>query len=131
MEVELDDIYDFIYAITSDVVHFNPRVILRNAWGETEDRFEYSVSNFDLYYAAFCQTYGLFFICEYARAFSTELSFSNEYLLGISKLEETLSEQLRWPEAVTFEEMNIKGPSEILRILTKMFAAESSGGGVV
>jgi len=127
LEVDLDDLYDFMYAITSDVVHFNPLVIIRNAWGETKERLQHSVDNFDRYYADFCQTYSLFFLCEFARAFSFELSFSSEYLVSIGKLEEGLTEKLRWPEAVTFEEMNIDGPSEVLRLLMKMLAKPSSG----
>jgi len=129
VEVGLDDLYDFMYAITSDVVHFNPRVIIRNAWGDTKKRFQHSVGNFDVYYADFCQTYSLFFLCEFVRAFSVELSFSGEYLKSIGKLEEWLTEKLRWPEAVTFEEMNIDGPAEVLRLLMKM-ASKPSGGEV-
>ncbi|MBB6572101.1 DUF5677 domain-containing protein [Xanthomonas arboricola] len=120
VELGLDDLYDFLYAITSDVVHFNPRVIIRNAWGDTKKRVQHSVGNFDAYYADFCQTYSLFFLCEFVRTFSVELSFSGEYLKSIVKLEEWLAEKLRWPEAVTFEEMNIDGPAEILRLLMKM-----------
>ena len=129
VDVGLEDLYDFMYAITSDVVHFNPRVIIRNAWGETQKRFQHSVGNFDIYYADLCQTYSLFFLCEFARAFSLELSFSREYLTNIGKLEEWLTEKLRWPEAVTFEEMNIDGPAEVLRLLMKI-AAKPSGGEV-
>lgn len=126
VEVSLDDLYDFMYAITSDVVHFNPRVIIRNAWGETKERFQHSVGNFDVYYADFCQTYSLFFLCEFVRAFSSEVSFSGEYLASIGRVEEWLTQKLRWPEAVTFEEMNIDSPAEVLRLLMKM-AAKSSG----
>lgn len=126
VEVGLDDLYDFMYAITSDVVHFNPRVIIRNAWGKTKEQFQHSVGNFDIYYVDFCQTYSLFFLCEFVRAFSVELSFSSEYLKSIGKLEEWLAEKLRWPEAVTFEEMNIDGPAEVLRLLMKMAAKPSS-----
>ncbi|MGG2425022.1 DUF5677 domain-containing protein, partial [Ralstonia pseudosolanacearum] len=86
VDMGLDDLYDFMYAITSDVVHFNPRIIVRNAWGDTRERFQHSVGNFDVYYADFCQTYSLFFLCEFVRAFSTELSFSGEYLTSIGAL---------------------------------------------
>ncbi len=46
---------------------------------------------------------------------------------SIGKLEEWLTEKLRWPEAVTFEEMNIDGPAEVLRLLMKMASKPSSG----
>jgi hypothetical protein len=129
-EVALDDIYDFMYAITSDVVHFNPRVIIRNAWGKDKVQFDHSVNNFDMYYAEFCRTYSIFFLCLFARAFLTELTFSSEYIAVIAKLEARLEEKLRWPEAVTFEEMNIKGPGDVIRIALKV-AARSSGNKLV
>ncbi|WP_439588208.1 DUF5677 domain-containing protein [Hydrogenophaga sp.] len=126
-EVGLEDVYDFMYAITSDVVHFNPRVIIRNAWGKDKERFDHSVKNFDVYYADFCQTYGIYFLGLLARAFQAELGFSATYMSTVAKLEAWLDEKLRWPEAVTFEEMNIKGPSEVLRIVMKL-ASQSTGG---
>lgn len=129
VEADLDDLCDFMYAITSDVVHFNPRVILRNAWGKKNECFERSVGNFDIYYADFCQTYSVFFLCEFVRSFSLEFSFSSEYLKNIGELEEWLDEKLRWPEAVTFEEMNIDGPADFLRLLMKV-AKKPSGGEV-
>lgn len=79
-EVALDDLYDFMYAITSDVVHFNPRVIIRNAWGKDMEKFDHSVNNFDEYYADFCRTYGVYFLCQFAKAFQSELAFSPAYL---------------------------------------------------
>ncbi|HEY8100392.1 MAG TPA: DUF5677 domain-containing protein [Burkholderiaceae bacterium] len=126
-EVALEDMYDFMYAITSDVVHFNPRVIIRNAWSKDRERFDHSVNNFDVYYADFCQTYGIYFLCLFARAFQPELMFSSAYMDTATKLEAWLDEKLRWPEAVTFEEMNVEGPAEVLRIVMKM-ARQSSGG---
>lgn len=126
-ETGLVDIYDFMYAITSDIVHFNPRIISRNAWGDTRGRFQHSVGNFDVYYADFCQTYSVFFLCELVRAFTTELSFSDGYLTRIGELEHWLAEKLRWPEAVTFEEMNAEDPGEFMRSLLKSLAKTSDG----
>jgi hypothetical protein len=126
-DIALGDLYDFMYAITSDVVHFNPRVIIRNAWGKDRKRFDHSVNNYDVYYADFCQTYGIYFLCLFARAFQLELAFSAAYRDTIAKLEGWLDEKLRWPEAVTYEEMNVEGPDELLRIVMKM-ARQQSGG---
>lgn len=118
-EVGLDDLYDFMFAVTSDVVHFNPRIILRNAWGENEQVFKHSTKNFDLYYQNFCHIYSLYLFCEFTKAFKLELNLSENYCNSILELEHNLNAQLRWPEAVTFEEMNIEGPKEIMRILIK------------
>lgn len=123
--VALEDIYDFMYAVTSDIVHFNPRIIIRNAWGKDEKHFSHSVNNFDSYYTDFCRAYGIFFLCLFARAFQSDFSFSSSYMKAIGKLDAWLDEKLRWPEAVTFEEMNVEGPTEVMRILMKM-AAQSS-----
>lgn len=117
IEVELDDLYDFMFSVASDTVHFNPRVIMRNAWGKNEQEFKHSTKNFDLYYQDFCRTYSLYLFCEFAKAFKLELNLSESYFNSILELEQRLNQQLRWPEAVTFEEMNIEGPKEIMRIL--------------
>lgn len=128
-DVALGDLYDFMYAITSDVVHFNPRVIIRNAWGKDKKLFDHSANNYDAYYADFCQTYGVYFLCLFARAFQLELAFSAAYRNTIAKLEGWLDDKLRWPEAVTYEEMNVKGPAEVLRILMKVARQQSGGNG--
>lgn len=119
-EVALHDIYDFMYAITSDVVHFNPRVIIRNAWGSDKERFQHSVNNFDVYYADFCRTYGVFFLCLFARCFYAKLVFSSAYMDVIAKLEGWLDEKLRWSEAVSFEEMNVEGPGDFFRLVMQI-----------
>lgn len=119
-EVNLADIYDFIYAVTSDIVHFNPRIVIRNAWGDSPV-FHHSCKNFDLYYQAFCRVYGLYFLCLFVGSFSSDIALSAEFVDSIHKLRESLDEEPRWPEAVTFEEMNIKPPSSFQRLLSGSF----------
>jgi hypothetical protein len=41
------------------------------------------------------------------------------FLNGIVILEQQLANALRWPEAITFAEMNLKSPSQFIRILLK------------
>jgi hypothetical protein len=117
-EVGLDDLYDFVYAITSDVVHFNPRIIIRNAWGD-HPKFSHSTSNFDPYYRAFCRIYGVYFLCLFSVAFAKEIGLSTESLRLIAELETALNDEIRWPEAVTYEEMNLAPPSYVTRVLLK------------
>ena len=38
----------------------------------------------------------------------------------VDQLECRLTDVLRWPEVVTFEEMNLKGPHQLMRILFKV-----------
>ncbi len=116
--VALDDLYDFMYAITSDVVHFNPRVIIRNAWGE-HPKYSHSVSHFDQYYLSMCRVYGLYFLCTFADTFAAEFTLSPDSKVVILRLAQSLEDELRWPEAVTYEEMNLESPSDILRVIAK------------
>jgi hypothetical protein len=117
-EVGLSELYDFVYAITSDVVHFNPRIILRNAWGP-HPRYSHSASHFDAYYQAFCRIYGVYFLCLFARAFASEIQLSAESTDVVTELERALADELRWPEAVTYEEMNVEPPSTVIRVLLR------------
>ena len=121
-QLGLDDIYDFIYAISSDVVHFNPRMVLRNVWGDTQGTAKVSTANFSDYYRDFTRTYSVYFLCEYVSSFRGEFDFSPEFREAIVKLNAWLADKLRWPEAVTFEEMNVEGPSDAERILRKLAA---------
>lgn len=116
--VGLDDLYDFVYAITSDVVHFNPRIIIRNAWGD-HPKFLHSTSNFDPYYRSFCRIYSLYFLCAFSNEFVADFELAPESVLVLTKLAAALESELRWPEAVTYEEMNLEPPSDILRLLAK------------
>lgn len=60
-KVELENLYDYIYKITCDMVHFNPKVLLRAGWGPKR-KMIFSFRNFSPYYAAFGQVYGVFLL---------------------------------------------------------------------
>ena len=118
-EVSLNEIYDFVYNITSDIVHFNPRILLRMGWGENDpSNVQFSTENFSGYYSSMCRTYGLFLLLYQVRLF--ELSFSEESKEVFSRLEAKLHDVTRWPESVTFEEINAKPPSDLSRILLRV-----------
>ena len=38
----------------------------------------------------------------------------------MAEMQTVLNDRLRWPEAVTFEEMNIQNPNELIRIVLKV-----------
>ncbi len=118
-KVGLKRIYDFIYSITSEVVHFSPRLILRSVWG-TDTESTYSSKNFSLYYVNFCQIYSLFLFIRLCRVFRSKLNLSSDFMKTVRALEDIINHFLRWPEAVTFEEMNIEPPNMILRTVLRM-----------
>jgi hypothetical protein len=44
----------------------------------------------------------------------------------IKKLQALMDDRLRWPEAVTFEEMNERNPNEVMRIVLKVAHLENT-----
>ena len=112
--------YDYFYRVTSDVVHFNPRIALRSGWGPDPERCQFTMANFARYYLRFCQVYSVMLFAMMARAFAKELTLSKVFREGLTKLEKDLDGEIRWPEAVTFEEMNREPPGVILATLARV-----------
>lgn len=115
--IGLNFTYKFIYFATSNFVHFNPHALLRTGWGHQFGPFEFSVSNMNSYYQNFSSFYGaVLFIGFYS-------SFGSRYLNAeleseIDQILALLKQYPRWPEIITFEEMN-KGPLSEQRIHSK------------
>jgi len=115
----LQVVYDFIYRVTSDSVHSNPRSLLRQGWGKEppEDNrtlrsVRFSTTNMGVHHANTCQTYGTYMLCLFLELFDDELALiqNQEEQDASAELREFIWTISRWPEAVTFEEMNIEGP---------------------
>ena len=113
--VNLRKFYDFVYAATSEIVHSSVRVALRSGWGDLPNNVTFSTKNFCRYYLEFSQFYSLYMLTQFCRTFRAELNLSTAFMEVLNKLEATLNEALRWPEVVTFEEMNQPNPNEIMR----------------
>ena len=120
IKLGMREMYDYFYRVTSDVVHFNPRISLRSGWGDDPKRGKFSMENFAKYYAEFCQVYSVLLFTMLARAFAVDLSLSKPFRAGLSAIETALDEVLRWPEAVTFEEMNQRPPGFLMRLVAKV-----------
>ena len=105
----LEVVYDFVFRLTSSVVHFDPPVLLRSGWGEIPD-ITFSTQHLGPYYHAVCIVYGSYILCLYCEAFEEEFDPSEEERGGIEELRRQLLLQTRWPEMVTFEEMNLTVP---------------------
>jgi Family of unknown function (DUF5677) len=107
----LDLLYDFIYRLTSSNVHFTPQTLLRLGWGlieESDDSFSggYSVKHLTPYYKKFCQIYGGLLFCLYFEFFAQDMISTTMVENTISSIREAILLDNRWPEMITFEEMN-------------------------
>jgi len=114
VNVGMAEVYDFFYRITSETVHFNVRVALRNGWGPL-DKIEFGTKNFCKYYLEVNQVYGVYLFSLLCEAFYSQLGFDGMFMKRLTRLSLQLSRELRWPEPVTFEEMNARLPNPILR----------------
>ena len=129
---ELLPLYDFLYAGTSSFVHFSPNNLIRMGkviGGPAGDKMVFSTSNFSDYYNSFNRFYGLFLFITFATTFATTLTCRAELQPPVEKLMRALDEELRWPELVTMEEMNMQEVSQMLRLMAhsaRKFATAAS-----
>lgn len=117
--VRLTHIYDFIYSIASDVVHFNPRIVMRNSWGD-HPIYSNSSANFDSYYLDFSRIYSVYLYGLLADNFRSLLELQSGATSIFGSLLSKIADAARWPEAVTFEEMNVSSPGTFVRMLLKI-----------
>jgi hypothetical protein len=127
---ELLPLYDFLYAGTSSFVHFSPNNLIRmgKVIGGGE-RMAFSTMNFSDYYSAFNRFYGLFLFITFATTFATMLGCRADLQPAVEKLMRLLDEELRWPELITMEEMNMQEVSQMLRLMAhsaRKFATAAS-----
>jgi hypothetical protein len=125
---ELLPLYDFLYAGTSSFVHFSPNNLIRMGKVAGE-KMHFSTSNFSDYYSAFNRFYGLFLFITFTTTFAASLGCADELKPPIEKLIRQLDEELRWPELVTMEEMNVPEVSQMLRLMAhsaRKFATAAS-----
>jgi hypothetical protein len=120
----LAPLYSYIYAATSKWVHFSPHILLRMGWGGTSDdvgddtEWSFTTSNFGQYYTEFNQVYALMLLLHLVRGPAANI-IPSDAASTVEALQSHLDNPLRWPEDVTFEEMNLKGPGSLHRILLR------------
>ncbi len=105
----LEVLYEYLYRITSRSVHFDVMGLFRTGWGELPNA-KFSTANFHKYYAMFSRVYGLYLFCCYFELFARFLRAPKKVKNTVNELKETIVSIPRWPEVVTFEEMNIEPP---------------------
>jgi hypothetical protein len=123
---QLAILYDYLYRLSSAAVHFNVQSLLRSGWGK-QPNMVFSTKNFDAYFAAYCSLYGAFLFCLYFEFFASVLRPSPETRAIVDKIREQVLLAPRWPEMVTFEEMNQSPPkgANLLQVLVTTFQAVS------
>lgn len=113
----LNVLYDYIFRITSGTVHFNVHALLRTGWGDKPEsgdmELTFAPSNMGLYEIDFCRIYGAILLTIYFEFFPELLTASVETLWLVKKLRRALTMMTRWPEMVTFEEMNLSRPRRL------------------
>ena len=125
---QLAVLYDYLYRLTSAGVHFNVQSLLRSGWGKNpENEFEFSAKNFHEYFAAYCSLYGAFVFCLYFEFFRSVLRPQAKEKLIVEKIREQVLSMPRWPEMVTYEEMNQRPPEDgrIARLIVTYVQAAS------
>lgn len=122
----LGRLYDYLYRLTSGTVHFSVQSLLRLGWGTTKST-TFSTSNFSNYFSMFGQVYGSYLFCLYFEFFGRYLRPGPEVKQIVDEIRESLLLNPRWPEMVTFEEMNLTPPKTgVLNILYSVLQAQKT-----
>ena len=106
----LEVVYDYIFRITSTAAHFSPQNLLRVGWGETDKKITFNYRNLAPYFSSVNLIYGSFLFCMYFDLFRRFLRPRQAERNAVRELERRIHAVFRWPEAVTFEEMNVSVP---------------------
>lgn len=108
-EVGLSSTYEYIYFAASNFVHFNPQALLRMGWGPELGPFTFSVRNMNGYYQSFSGFYGAVLFIGFCSSFGAK-HLNADLDTEIARLLELIGHIDRWPEVITFEEMNQEPP---------------------
>ncbi|NKI33615.1 hypothetical protein HFP89_00360 [Wenzhouxiangella sp. XN79A] len=121
----LETLYRYLYSATSKWVHFSPQVLLRMGWGGSKDdignhtKWKFTTSHFVKYYAEFNRVYSTMLLAKLFKGPADEI-IPKEAVANVDGIEHCIDQILRWPEAVTFEELNVSGPNPFVRIALKV-----------
>lgn len=105
---EILELYKYLYHATSSLVHFNPGILVRMGWGKIPE-ITFSVKNFNNYYKDFACFYGTYLYIEFGKWILSINLIDKSIERALQQISDLLKARDRWPELVTFEEMNI-GP---------------------
>lgn len=119
-DVGLEDLYKFIYHATSKSVHFDIFTLLSMGWGNIDTNNETIEPNFS--YQHDHRHYYTFTLFYSSYLFLQQTNNFNHFLELPQRISEVLVEitngyeKIDWPQLVTFNQMNIKPPSDLIRL---------------
>lgn len=105
----LATLYEYLYRLTSGTVHFSVGALLRTGWG-SKTNCTFSVRHLNAYYSEFGRIYGAFLFCVYFELFGRLLRPGKAVRQRVGAIREFILSIVRWPEMITFEEMNLAIP---------------------
>jgi len=91
---------------------------MRSGWSKKETPYHhhFDVQNFHKYYNIFNHFYGSYLFVLFSKAFKKELNLGKDALEIVKEIESNIFDTARWPELVTFEEMNVP-QAEAIRLI--------------
>lgn len=124
----LDLLYNFLFKIASDNVHFNMRGLLRTGWSDASGtNFIYRPENFDRYCQSVLRIYAPLIFYLHFEFFEARLSEKSDEFRSLAS---ALIDYWRWPEAVTHEEHNFPYPKpKFVQTAIKSIQSEQAKNG--
>jgi len=114
------ELYEYLYHGTSEWVHFNPRHLMRLGWGPTPTEGFLSIDHQESYWRRFSEVYGFHLLQLFLAEFTDCLDIDARVATVVAQLADHYARELRWPELVTHEELNLEGPSPQHRIFLRL-----------
>ncbi len=132
----VDVLYGYMYRLTSESVHFSPRSLLRTGWGQVEGgnaMMTFAPKNYGRYFLAYCRIYGTLLLTIYIEFFGSLLAVPETTLLSFKNLRRALAIHPRWPEMITYEELNETWPMghEVVSLVRHFMVAETVEDGFI
>lgn len=108
---DLHLLYNYLYHASSRLVHFSPHTLLKMVWYDPEiEESECSPDGMQKYYSAFVRFYSAHLLAAFTRRFKEQLKIECELERAILDKVHEVNSIARWPELVTFEELNRESP---------------------
>ena len=124
LRVGLKTTYQYIYHMSSNFVHFNPGHLLRQGWGPDDGPFLFLMKNFSDYHSDVCRFLGAVLFLGYCYSCPDQFDGDTREM-AIRQITSVLQSNVRWPEIVTFEEMNDKFPNILVQAVMSMYRKEA------
>ncbi|WP_372661450.1 hypothetical protein, partial [Hydrogenophaga sp.] len=114
-------LYEFLYHATSRLVHYSPNTLLRMAWFDPKVHVsKCDPAALDKYYQQFVIFYSAHLLSTFVARFSSKINLGESLTKAIDKNLEKANSNPRWPELVTFEELNAENPWENDKTMRQM-----------